>query len=293
YWPQILADRGRLDGAERRNRQLHRQADTAPLLYGDRPVIAAGSTGSIPATAQLLKAIAGLPRGAVILPGLDPSLTSKQHEMLLEGENTQGHPQYGLASLLRTLGAGIADVVELAGEAPRTRVVRHALAASEETTGWTAARRAVVTDLAAALAGVSIIAAPNLDLEARAVALAARQALVDRRTVGIVSRDQTLARRIAAELQRHGIEVDDPAGTPLFQSSAGRLVRQALAVAINKYAAIDTVALLRNGAVTIGLDRSEVRRQASRLDLKLRGQRPRQGLAGLLALARPEDLALP
>ena len=293
FWPQHLAASGKIDGAERRNRQLHKQADTAPLLYGDKPVIAAGSTGSIPATANLLKAIADLPRGAVILPGLDTTLSAKQHEMLIDGENTQGHPQYGLAKLLRTLGAGIADVEELAGEAPRTSVVRYALAPTEETKHWSGAREAVSTGLDAALAGVSIIAAPNLDLEARAVALAARQALVDGRTVGIVSRDQTLARRIAAELSRHGIEVDDPAGTPLFQSSAGRLARQALAVAVNKYPPIDTVALLRNAKVAMGLDRKDVRLQANRLDLKLRGQRPRQGLTGLLALAKEEDHALP
>ena len=292
FWPEHLRAGGKIDGAERRNRQLHKQADTAPLLYGERPVIAAGSTGSIPATANLLRAIADLPRGAVVLPGLDTSLTPKQHEMLIEGENAQGHPQYGLAKLLRTLGAGIADVEELAGEGPRTKVVRYALAPTEETTGWTGARLAVAADLDMALAGVSVIAAPNLDLEARAVALAARQALVDGRSVGIVSRDQTLARRIAAELWRYGIEVDDPAGTPLFQSSAGRLARQALAVAANKYAPIDTVALLRNGAVTVGLDRFEVRKQANRLDLKLRGQRPSQGLDGLLALPKPEDRAL-
>jgi ATP-dependent helicase/nuclease subunit B len=293
YWPQILAERGQIDAAERRNRQLRKQADTALLLYGERPVIAAGSTGSIPATAELLRAIAGLPRGAVILPGLDTTLSPRQHEMLIDGENTQGHPQYGLAKLLRTLGAGIADVEELAGEAPRTTVVRYALAPTEETTHWTGAREAVATDLDAALTGVSIIAAPNLDLEARAVALAARQALVDGRTVGIVSRDQTLARRIAAELSRHGIEVDDPAGTPLFQSSAGRLARQALAVAVGKYAPIDTVALLRNAKVAMGLNRSDVRLQSNRLDLKLRGQRPRQGIDGLLALAKEEDQALP
>ncbi len=292
-WPAILAERGQIDGAERRNRQLRKQAATAPLLYGDRPVVAAGSTGSIPATAELLRAIAELPRGAVVLPGLDTSLTPKQHEMLIEGANTQGHPQYGLGKLLRTLGAGIADVEELAGGAPRTIVVRHALAPTEETRGWPGAREAVAADLDAALADVSIIAAPNLDLEARAVALAARQALAESRTVGIVSRDQMLARRIAAELKRHGVEVDDPAGTPLFQTSAGRLARQALAVAVNRYAPIDTVALLRNASVTMGLDRVDVRRQADRLDLKLRGTRPRRGLDGLLALAKEDDNDLP
>src|SRR5256885_7498107 len=39
-----------------------------------RSVIAAGSTGSIPATAELLKTIAQLPNGAVVLPGLDSDL---------------------------------------------------------------------------------------------------------------------------------------------------------------------------------------------------------------------------
>src|SRR5690606_9186908 len=121
----------------RRNRQLMKQAATAPMLYGERPVIAAGSTGSIPATAALLKAIADLPRGKVVLPGLDTSLTPGQHEMLVKGVNAHGHPQYGLARLLRTLGAGIADVEELAGDAPRTIAVRHALAPTAETTGWT------------------------------------------------------------------------------------------------------------------------------------------------------------
>lgn len=291
-WPLILGERDQIDKADRRNRSTLKQAATASLLYGERPVIAAGSTGSIPATAELLKAIAALPRGAAVLPGLDTTLTPKQHEMLVEGASSHGHPQYGLAKLLRALGAGIADVEELAGDSPRTTVVRHALAPVDQTAQWTSAREAVAADLDTALAAVAIIAAPNLDMEARAVALAARDGLAQAKTVGIVTRDQNLGRRIAAELKRHGIVVDDPAGTPLFQSSAGRLARQALAVAINRYAPIDTIALLRNAVVTIGLDRFEVRKQANRLDLKLRGQRPKQGIDGLIALAKEEDTAL-
>ncbi len=284
-WPEILAERGRIDSAEARNRRLRRQAATAAELYRDRPVIAAGSTGSIPATAELLNAIAALPRGAIVLPGLDTTLTGTQHEMLVKGANAHGHPQYGLAKLLTALKAGIGDVEELAGAAPRTAIVRHALAPTAETAGWTSARERVAEDLDAALDRISIIAAPNLDIEARAIALAARQALSGNRSVGIVSRDQMLARRIAAELRRYKIDVDDPAGTPLFQSSAGRLARQALAVAVNRFAPIDTVALLRNAAVTLGMERNDVRLQANRLDLKLRGRRQLPGIEGLMALA--------
>src|SRR5690606_9807775 len=127
-------------------------------------------------------------------------------------------------------------------------------------------------------------------LEARGIALAARAALVDGRTVGIVSRDQTLARRISAELRRHSIEVDDAAGTPLYQAAAGRLARQVLAVAAGHFTPIDTVALLRNGAVALGLERFSVRRATDHLDLKLRRVRPLPGLPGLHALSEDETL---
>ncbi len=289
-WPAILKAQGKIDEAAARNLRLARQAATASLLYGDRPVIAAGSTGSLPATARLLKAIAALPRGAVVLPGLDTTLSARQHEMLLDGVNTEGHPQYVLLRLLRMLDAAVVDVEELAGDAPRTAIVRHALAPADETREWNQRRNRVEAEVERAFRGVGIIAAPNADIEARAIALATRQAVADGETVGIVSRDQTLARRIVAELKRFEIEVDDPAGTPLFQSAAGRLARQVLAVAIGQWAPVDTVALLRNKAVVLDLGRDETRRRANALDLRLRRERASPGLAGLRELTDREDL---
>lgn len=287
-WPAILAERGKIDAAAARNERLLRQAGAAGFVYGERPVIAAGSTGSIPATASLLKAIARLPRGVLVLPGLDTSFSPDRHERMLNGETTQGHPQYGLMKLLRGLDAGVGEVVELAGEHPRTALVQAALASAGETPAWPIWRADL--PVSAALEGVSILAATNADMEARAIALAARAALVQRKTVGIVSRDQTLARRIAVELKRHGIEVDDAAGTPLYQSSAGRLARQVLAVAADNYAPVDIIALLRNAAVSLGLDRLLVRRLADHLDLRLRTERPLAGLNGLRQLSDREEL---
>lgn len=287
-WPQMLAASGKIDAAAARNERLRRQAAALPLLHGARPVIAAGSTGSLPATADLLGAIADLPRGALVLPGLDTSFTPEQHKLLIEGAATQGHPQYGLMKLLRRLGAGVGEIEELAGDAARTHLVRAALAPADATAGWGAARPGV--DVTAALVKMRIIAAPTVDIEARAIALAARAAIAERRSVGIVSRDQTLARRIAAELRRHDISVDDPAGTPLYQSGPGRLARQALAIAAEKFAPIGLIALLRNPMVTLGRDRADVQKLTTRLDLKLRRERTRPGLAGVLALAQDEDL---
>ena len=56
------------------------------------PVIAAGSTGTVPSTARLLKVIASLPNGAVVLPGLDRSLDEEDWASLAEHPE---HPQAG------------------------------------------------------------------------------------------------------------------------------------------------------------------------------------------------------
>jgi ATP-dependent helicase/nuclease subunit B len=286
FWPERLAAMGKADTSTLRRQRLDRQALAAPLVYGDRPVIAAGSTGSIPATARLLKAINALPRGAVVLPGLNMSMSQDDHAALLRDENNpHGHPQYGLAKLLRGLGATVGSVIELAdGPTPRTRLVNHALALTKDTASWSR-NRLSAGELAEASSGLAVMRARTEDEEARAIALAARARLAEGETVGIVTPDRNLARRIAAELKRFEIVVDDAAGVPLFQSPAGRLVRQILALGVNGCAAVDLMALLRNRAVRFGLERVAIARLADDIELGLlRGQRPNPGIEGLRQL---------
>ena len=111
-WPAILADEGCLDPAERRNRLLEAQAARWRDLPPDTPVLAAGSTGSIPATADLLDVVARLPAGEVVLPGLDPMLDS---ESLIEARGDPAHPQFGMLRLLKRLGIDAAAVAEWDG----------------------------------------------------------------------------------------------------------------------------------------------------------------------------------
>ena len=58
------------------------------------PIIAAGSTGTIPATRELLAAISRHPQGAVILPGLDLLADEASWAFL-----PQEHPQYRLEAI--------------------------------------------------------------------------------------------------------------------------------------------------------------------------------------------------
>src|SRR5271163_2840645 len=72
-WPEVLKECECIEAVERRDRLI--KAETARLARKtDAPVIVAGSTGSIPSTAELIATIARLPHGAVVLPGLDTDL---------------------------------------------------------------------------------------------------------------------------------------------------------------------------------------------------------------------------
>ena len=102
-WPAILAERGVVEGAVRRDHLI--AAETARLAAkSDAPVIAAGSTGSMPATAALLTAIGKLPHGAVVLPGLDTELDAPSFAMIAghgdHGMPAPGHPQFAMQALL-------------------------------------------------------------------------------------------------------------------------------------------------------------------------------------------------
>src|SRR5207253_1024394 len=72
-WPDYLNEIGRIEPAARRDRLIEAEA-VRLSAHHEGPVIAAGSTGSMPATAKFLHAVARLPHGAVVLPGLDAEL---------------------------------------------------------------------------------------------------------------------------------------------------------------------------------------------------------------------------
>lgn len=292
-WPAILAADGEMEAAERTNVLLARKADSLFAIHGHKPVIVAGSTGSIPATADLIAAIGDLPNGAVVLAGLDTTIDASTLAILDDpARNPHGHPQYGLARLLKHLGTPPATVIELAqAPDPRTEILNAALGLADATAQWQQVATGLGPAMADATGGLALVRARTPEEEARAIAVCVHDALEVGKSVAIISPDQTLARRICAELARFSVALDDAAGTPLLLSRAGRLVRQAVSVISGGLASVDVMALLRNRNVSLGLGRAKVALASQWLDLGvLRGQRPLPGFAGLRDAAA-ENLA--
>src|SRR5205807_587977 len=104
-WPKRLAELGVVDVSERRVRLLRRLAEAWTLNPPQGVLVAAGSTGTAPATADLLRVIAEAPQGCVVLPGLDDSLA--EDAWIRVGEQ---HPQGAMRRLLSRAGVERQDV---------------------------------------------------------------------------------------------------------------------------------------------------------------------------------------
>ncbi|HEV2301465.1 MAG TPA: double-strand break repair protein AddB [Stellaceae bacterium] len=284
-WPEVLAAEGALDPADRRNRLLRRQAALWRACPPADPVIAAGLVGGIPALSELISVVAGLPQGAVVLPGLDRFCEAADWAGI---EADEAHPQHLLALLLKELEAAPVEVRDWpAGEQPtasprarRLRLVAEALRPPEATHHW----RRLGPESPDALAGLRRFECTTAEDEALTIALLMRQKLEEpAATAALVTPDRELARRVAAELRRWGIDIDDSAGLPLNRTPPGALLRLVVELAQSRLAPVPLCAALKHPLAAGGMRPEQFRDLARRLDRAIRGPRPAPGVEGLLA----------
>jgi ATP-dependent helicase/nuclease subunit B len=296
-WRAELEQRGELDAAARRNRLFREAARRLQESPPETPFVAAGVTSAAPALARLLRTIAGLPGGAVILPDFDLTTDDAVWEELGTAGDPAAevpfgrgdavtHPQYHLKLLLNRMGIARGEVRpwHRAGLAKAPPERSHAIASQflppEASKSW--------VDLPLRkrqLAGVRLLEAANPEQEAQAVALLVREALATPgRRVAVVTPDRGLAGRIVQHLTRWNIQADDTAGRPLPQTTAGRLLLLLAEVAAENAAPVPLMALL--GHPLAGRDdRADWLRAVRALNLRLRGPRRASGLVPLRQLA--------
>ncbi|WP_234053584.1 MULTISPECIES: double-strand break repair protein AddB [unclassified Xanthobacter] len=283
-----LAAAGLVEPAVRRDALVDAEARRLTVLGLEAgPVIAAGSTGSMPATARLLKAISRLPQGAVVLPGLDLHMEDEAFSLLIDPiQGAPDHPQYGLAKLLKTLDLKRADVEPLAIGGSRERLLSEAMRQAETSDLWAQLpQRLPQAERALAVDRLTVVEADDPRQEALAVALLLRESLErPGEMAALVTPDRDLARRVVSEMARFGVAVDDSAGTPLAEAPVGRLARLIAQVAAEGWAPVPLFALLSHPLAGFGLDPELKGEALAALELAaLRGPRPRAGVSGLRA----------
>jgi double-strand break repair protein AddB len=275
HWPDYLADNDLLSPVARRNFLM--RLETERLAKGSaHPVIAAGSTGTVPSTARLLEVIASLPNGAVVLPGLDRSLDEEDWASLAKHHE---HPQAGMAKLLRKLGVARDEVAYVPGSEPnaihraRLALVSEALRPAESTERWQKFLAAddLLSDgrasFANGLAGIRLVVAPTAHDEAEAIALVLKSCIeTPGKTAALVTPDRVLARRVAARLKRYDLAIDDSAGVPVARTVPGAFLDLVLGAAEANFAPPALMALLKHPLTLLGRSPFAMRSAARALE---------------------------
>ncbi len=285
-WPRWLAENQLMNPAARQAALLRAQAAAWRERGAGQPVWAAGFTVASPALAALLGVIARLPDAVLVLQGLDRTLDEAQFASLPDG-----HAQAGLAALLGAIGASRAQVAEwqdappLAGSlaepgavpAGRVRALQAALLPEHALGAW------LHDTLPAMLAGLSRIDPADQQEEAAAIALVLRHAIeTPGHRAALITPDRMLAGRVAVELTRFGVMVDDSAGEMLAASPPAVLLRLLARACADGLPPAALLALLKHPLAALGRGPGQCRNLARRLELAcLRGPAPRPGIDGL------------
>lgn len=317
YWPEHLKEQGLSDlaahGAALRHALAARWRDSPPT----RPIIIAGSTGSIATTRELMRVVAGLPRGVVVLPGVDVDLDEESWALL--GDQ---HPQHALKATLAALGVARGEIPPLVGETPSGRarrvLMREALAPAEKTADWlTRIAAAGGADFVKAGAeGLRLIEAATEDEEAAAIALLLRETLErPDASAALVTPDVRLARRVEAKLARWGVSPVVSHGRPLHETEAGVLMALLCELARDPSEPVALAALLKHPRVTLAPDAAALARfehealrgprrhatleELAAMDKLVKFERAREivdraqtALAPLIAFMQREEIAL-
>src|SRR5450631_3130459 len=286
-WPALRHERAAIESAERRDRLI--EAEAKRLENSDAPVIAAGSTGSMPATAKLLATIAKLPHGALVLPGLDTDLDDASWALIAgngddkthDGAPAAGHAQFAMQALLARIGITRHDVASLSETKPHGRelLVSEALRPAATTERWNVKKKDFDAATATALASLVLIEAANAEEEALAIAVSLREAVeTPGKTAALVTPDRALARRVAAALARWQVKVDDSGGDSLADTQAGVFARLAAETALGGLEPVTLLALLKHPLLRLGAKEGAHAVAIATLERALlRGPRPRPG----------------
>ncbi len=281
HWPKALETESASDPVQYRNKLLGKLAASLEAKPPAFPIIIAGSTGSQPATARLIAAVAKLPEGRVVLPALDKNLTENEWKAVDET-----HPQFMLKQLLERIGCKRSQVKDLCPDRAnaRSKCISEIFKPSEYTSSW----KASACDIGQGLRNMHLIHADTLLDEARSIAIVLRGILGQAGKTGVlITPDRQLARMVSAEMQRFGISIDDSAGKNLSDSPTGIFLQLVINAIKSDMSPIALLALLRHPLASAGIETAQCRQYAAVLEKQLlRGIRREAGLGALIEAAQ-------
>jgi ATP-dependent helicase/nuclease subunit B len=209
-WPSIEQEMGVITATAHELRVMEALATywaKQPPAYA---VYAVGSTASQSVTAQLLKTIAHMPQGAVILPGIDPTMDAGEWEAI-----AAGHPLFHLKQFLDGFAIPPANVTPLVN-APRS-IWLEASVPPAFVPKWPVR---ILPDHRS----LRLIPCAQPEEEVRVISLLLREALENpAQHVALITPDERLMAQVASHMKRYDITVDRLNAGTLASTQIGSL----------------------------------------------------------------------
>ncbi len=289
-WPDILQSQNMVDLVTRRDMLIRALCEIWRVKPPEGPIIAAGSTGSVPVTAELLGLVSRLENGCVVLPGFDGSLDDYAWQNV-----GPTHPQNAMKTLLEKMAINRHEVNEWQlppqplreKQQARYDLISDALRPAYNTDIWpNLPYRSMPTQ--ELFDGVSKVVAPSRREEAEAIAVIMREALeVPGKTAALVTPDRYLARYVRMALKRWHIDIDDSGGDRALISSTGRFMSLITHAVASDFSPVAFLSLLQHPMIAAGYERPKFLAFVRRFDLNImRGARPKAGIDGIIERAK-------
>jgi len=238
-WQNVLAKDGFVSAVKNRNLMLANYGEYLQKNGSKYPIIAAGSTGSVAAASDLLKIIAKLENGRVVLFGLDKNLDENIWQ-----EIGESHPQFMLKKLLEKIEVLRKDVEEIEGENQSPDFTKELSSLAMLPVEFIFAKQ---SSMVSEQGNITKIETENEFDEARIIALLFRQALeTNGKTAALISNDVNLIKLVKANLSAWQIEVDDSSSSNLAECELVNYLFLISEFVANDFSAVNLLAVLKH-----------------------------------------------
>ncbi len=274
-WPLYLKENKKVSLVERRRIVSDRLADHWKRNGVKEPVVIAGSLGVAPSTRRLIAALGTCSEGYLILPWVDRDLEDDGFSAL-DGTSVHGsqHPQAAIKTLLDTmkLDRSAVRLLGASADAParaRQSLLREVMRAPKDSARWESLDERLA-DRDSSLDWLTLITARHQREEALSIALVMREALeTEGRRAVLVTPNRDLAQRVAGDLLRYGVLIDDSAGQMLLDHPVARMVLEIGRFFAAPFAPLGFLSLIDNGYFESGLPRARAQKVREALEREI------------------------
>ena len=266
FWPKILDERNALDACDYKKLLLYKQAELWQKEKTKKPIVIAGITANFPAIVNMLKVVKECSNGEIYFSGIDMFVDDDYWEAIDES-----HPQFELKEILSLLQINRKQISNICkpSNLQRERFISELMRPAAVSYAWRNLQREF--DISQILEDVKVLECQSQRDEALTIALKMREVLtLPEKTAALITYDRDLARRVASELERFDIKIDDSAGIPLTLTPIGIFLRLIIEAALDIESDVKFITLLKHPYTLFHQSPADFRKNVYNYELSLR-----------------------